>query len=126
METGMDFEVNKSADSVFFTLKEKRLDATVSPALKAEFLLLCKPKVKNLVVDLSTVDFCDSSGLSALLIAQRQMNDHGGKVTLAGCKKSVMSLLKISQLERVFEVKDSISSMGGASRDNHSSKRRKS
>src|SRR3970040_2248185 len=100
----MHFETKKNGTSVTLKLKEKKLDSTVSPELKGEFLILCKPKLETLVVDLADVDFCDSSGLSALLIADRKMKEHGGKVKLIHVHKKVASLLKISMLDRVFEI----------------------
>ncbi len=115
----MDFEVHKNIDVIVFKLKEKRLDTSISPGLKAEFLLLCKPDVKHLIVDLSAVEFCDSSGLSALLIAQRKVHEHGGTMTLAGCRRQVLSLLKISQLDRVFAIADSVDAVGNHHRKNH-------
>ena len=77
--------------------------------MKGEFLLLCKPKLGSLVIDLAEVDFCDSSGLSALLIADRKMKEHGGKVRLINVHKKVSSLLKISMLDRVFDIQESSS-----------------
>jgi anti-sigma B factor antagonist len=100
----MNFEVQKNGEAVVLKLKERKLDSSVSPELKGEFLILCRPKLQNLVVDLADVEFCDSSGLSALLIADRKMKEHGGKVTLINVHKKVMSLLKISMLDRVFDV----------------------
>ena len=105
----MKFEVTKNGDATVLTLKERRLDSNVSPELKAEFLLLCKPKVTDrLIVDLGKVDSCDSSGLSALLIADRAMRQHGGEVRLVHVHKKVMGILKISQLDRVFKIYDSL------------------
>lgn len=105
----MKFEVTKNAGTTLFTIKERKLDASMSPELKAEFLILCKPKVTDkLVVDMSKVDSCDSNGLRALLIAERAMREHGGKVRLASVNKKVMSLLKISQLDRVFQIYNSV------------------
>jgi anti-sigma B factor antagonist len=73
--------------------------------LKAEFLILCKPAVtEKLVVDLETVEFCDSSGLSALLIADRTMREHGGSVILVHVHRKVIDLMTISQLDRVFTI----------------------
>ena len=100
----MNFDIHKNGDSTVFTLKERKLDASVSPELKGEFLLLCKPKVQVLVIDLANVEFCDSSGLSALLIADRKMKEHGGRVKLLHVHKKVMGLLKISMLDRVFDI----------------------
>jgi anti-sigma B factor antagonist len=102
----MKFEVEKSATSATLTLKEKKLDSTIASELKGEFVLLCTPKVKTLVVNLAAVEFCDSSGLSALLIAERKMKEHGGSVRLVHVHKKVLSLLKISMLDRLFQVDD--------------------
>ncbi|MCC6395605.1 MAG: STAS domain-containing protein [Bacteroidetes bacterium] len=101
----MKFDVQKDGASATLTLKEKKLDSTISSELKGEFLILCKPKLSTLVVDLHEVEFCDSSGLSALLIAERKMKEHGGKVRLLNANQKVLSLLKISMLDRLFEIK---------------------
>ncbi len=103
----MNFETQRNGASVTLKLKGKRLDSSVSPELKGEFLILCKPKLESLVIDLADVDFCDSSGLSALLIADRKMKEHGGKVKLVNVHKKVSSLLKISMLDRVFDIQES-------------------
>ena len=104
----MKFEISKNTQHTIIKLRERKLDVSVSPELKGEFILLCRPTLKSLVVDLTEVEFCDSSGLSALLIAERQMRGHGGKVSLVGVHKKVMALLKISQLDRVFQILDSL------------------
>lgn len=98
----MKFDIQKNGASTILKLKERKLDSTVSSELKGEFLLLCKPKVDTLIVDLADVEFCDSSGLSALLIADRKMKEHGGSVKLIHVHKKVSALLKISMLDRVF------------------------
>jgi hypothetical protein len=40
----MKFEVQKNGASITLTLKERKLDSSISPELKGEFLLLAKPK----------------------------------------------------------------------------------
>lgn len=110
----MKFDVIKNGETVILKLHERKLDATVSPQLKAEFLVLCKPKVtKKLIVDMGNVQFCDSSGLSALLIADRTMREHGGSVHLAHVHKKVLDLIKISQLDRVFTINKSVEEASG-------------
>ena len=105
----MKFDTKKNGDVTVLKVHERKIDATVSSQLKAEFLLLCKPKVaKKLVVDLTEVQFCDSSGLSALLIADRAMREHGGSVHLVHVHKKVMDLIKISMLDRIFTINASV------------------
>ena len=105
----MKFEISKNGKHTVLKLHDHKLDATVSPELKAEFLILCKPKVTHkLIVDLKEVQFCDSSGLSALLIADRTMREHGGSVHLVHVHKKVMDLINISQLDRVFTIDSTV------------------
>ncbi len=100
----MHFETQKKGTATILKVQERKLDATTSPELKGKFLLLCKPQLKELIIDLSEVEFCDSTGLSALLIAERQMRENSGTVKLAGVQKKVLSLLKISHLDRTFKI----------------------
>jgi len=102
----MHFETKKKGTATILKVQERKLDATTSPELKGKFLLLCKPELKDLIIDLSDVEFCDSTGLSALLIAERRMRENSGTVKLAGVQKKVLSLLKISHLDRTFQIFD--------------------
>jgi anti-anti-sigma factor len=102
----MKFEIQKDDTTTIVTLKERKLDSSIASELKGEFLLICKPAVETLVLNLADVEFCDSSGLSALLIAERKMKEHGGRVRLTHVHKKVLSLLKISMLDRVFEIEE--------------------
>lgn len=105
----MKFSIDKNGHDTVIKIHERKLDSTVSSELKAEFLLLCKPKVaRRLIVDLAEVQFCDSSALSALLIADRAMREHGGSVHLVHLHKKVLDLIKISQLDRVFTINKSV------------------
>jgi anti-anti-sigma factor len=100
----MKFDVEKDGPTITLRLRERKLDSTIASELKGEFLILCKPKVETLIVDLHDVEFCDSSGLSALLIADRKMREHGGSVKLLNVHKKVSSLIHISMLDRVFNM----------------------
>lgn len=103
----MKFDIRKNGSTTFLAVKERKLDSAISAQLKGEFMLLCTPKVEKLVIDLAEVEFCDSSGLSALLIADRKMKEHGGAVRLDNVHKKVLALLKISMLDRVFDISGS-------------------
>ena len=105
----MKFDVSKNGKATVLKLHGRKLDAANCSELKAEFLVLCKPKVtQKLIVDLADVQFCDSSGLSALLIADRAMREHGGSVHLVHVQKKVLDLMKISQLDRVFTISSTV------------------
>lgn len=105
----MKFDIKEKDGAAVFVVKERKIDQTVSAELKAEFLVLCKTKsVMKMIVDLKTVEFCDSSGLSALLIADRTMRARGGSVHLVQVHKKILDLLKLSQLDRLFFINKTV------------------
>lgn len=105
----MDYEIKRTKDIAVFKLNEKRLDHSISGMVKAEFtILLHAEDITKLIIDLSEVEGCDSSGLSSLLLAYRIMNTSGGHLRLASPSKSVLTLINISQLNRVLTVTDTV------------------
>lgn len=104
----MKFLIEQDDNVVIFTLKEPRLDSLVAPEVKAELLIVCQPNIDALIIDLTKVDYCDSTGLSCLLLAHRQLKAHEAPVILVGARESVRNLLRISQMEWLFEFFDNI------------------
>lgn len=101
----MRIKSNVKDNTLNIKVLEKRMDSNNAGNLKAEFLVLLDDTVKEINVDLSQVEFCDSSGLSALLLLQRHASNNEGTTTLLNCQESVLKLIKISKLDRVFEIK---------------------
>lgn len=85
-------------------LEEEKLDSTVSPTLKSEFVNLHSDGIRNIILDLSRVKYADSSGLSAILIANRLCQDAEGMFVMASLTDHVMKLIKISQLDTVLNL----------------------
>lgn len=100
----MNFTIEQDERGTIFRPKEARLDSLVASELKAEFLILAQPDVEKLIIDLSDVEYIDSAGLSALLLARRQMSAHESDVRLVGVRPEVRSLLSLTQLDRVFGI----------------------
>ena len=105
----MNFETKHIGDITVFKLNEKRLDTNISGLLKGEFTLLLKVEgINKLIIDLSEVESCDSSGLSALLVANRTLNASNGSIRLVAPSEKVLTLIKITQLDRVLHVCDTV------------------
>ncbi|MEP7235383.1 MAG: STAS domain-containing protein [Ignavibacteriota bacterium] len=104
----MNFKIEQLDRATIFRPNEKRLDSVIASELKAEFLILAQPDVQTLVLDLSGVEYIDSAGLSALLLAQRQQSHHQGDVRIAGARDEVRSLLALTALDRVFPMYESV------------------
>lgn len=60
--------------------------------------------LKNIDVDCSGLEFLDSSGLGALISTQKLAGEHGGKLRLLSPKPSVLQVLELTRLHRVFEI----------------------
>lgn len=105
----MNYQTNKIGDTLIFKLNEKRLDTNISGLLKGEFTLVFKEgNFKNLIIDLSEVESCDSSGLSAILVANRLVSSGNGQIKIASPKEKVMNLIKVTKLDKVLSVSDSV------------------
>lgn len=105
----MNFEIKRRNGITVFKLNEKRLDTNISGLVKGEFTLLLKVEgITKLVLDLSDVETCDSSGLSAILVANRILNTTGGSMRIAAPSDKVYSLIKITQLDRVLPVCETV------------------
>ena len=56
------------------------------------------------IFDLSGVSFIDSSGIGTLVRALSKMKTSGGMLRLTGVKGMVEGALKLTQIDRVFEI----------------------
>ena len=109
MDENVNFEFKKIGDVAIFKLLEKSFDASIAGLVKGELtILLSAEDVKKLVFDLSEIEYCDSSGLSAILLSFRIIQTNDGQIRLASPQKSVRTLIEISQLNRVLPITDTV------------------
>lgn len=100
----MRYTFENDDNTATFILHEERLDAANSPAFKAELLLHTRSGIEVMFIDLSELLYCDSSGLSALLLAHREMKAAGGAAIFVGLGERLQSFIKVSQLDRVLYI----------------------
>lgn len=62
--------------------------------------------VRNVAMDLSKVDFLDSSGLGVLIALLKRVAERGGDLKLCGVQKKVRLVFEITRAHRVFEILD--------------------
>jgi anti-sigma B factor antagonist len=90
-------------------LLEKSFDSSIAGLVKGELtILLSTDEIQKLVFDLSEIEYCDSSGLSAILLSFRILQTKEGHIRLAAPQKSVRTLIEISQLDRVLPIKNTV------------------
>jgi anti-sigma B factor antagonist len=105
--SAMNFSVDPQGQIVIVSTEVEKLDASNAPELKAHFLQLNKVGTNYIVLDLSKTKYCDSSGLSAVLIANRLCKDTNGKFAITGLQPSVLKLIEIAQLDKVLTIGNS-------------------
>jgi anti-sigma B factor antagonist len=82
------------------------LEMESAPAVTAELKLLVGPR--PLVIDLSGVDFIDSSGLGVLIGAHKASAALGGALVVAGPGPRVQKIFRITKLNKVFTVHETL------------------
>ena len=100
----MKYTVNVEDSIAIFSLHEDRLDSTNTSQVKAELLLVSQNDIDVLILDLSEVTFCDSSGLGAILLAQRIMNERDNDIAVVDGIGKVRSLLEIAQIASIIPI----------------------
>jgi anti-anti-sigma factor len=63
------------------------------------------------MLDLADVNFIDSSGLSAMIIALKMLRIAGGDLYLCSIAEPVQNLLKMTRMDRLFENLDPLSQL---------------
>lgn len=100
----MKFTIDKTERYTIFKLDEENLNSILAPDLKSEFVLLSNEGVRNLILDLSDVKYVDSSGLSAILTANRLWKGYGCFVLTGAVYPAVKKLIEISRLESILTI----------------------
>ncbi|MEV0123663.1 STAS domain-containing protein [Streptomyces sp. NPDC050703] len=102
-------------------LKITRRDATAGPVLSVAGALdykyagglreqvsdLVLDPGRRLVIDLSGLEFCDSSGITALLAARQRAQAAEAGLVLVGVPPNTMRILAVAGLDQIFVIRDS-------------------
>lgn len=75
-----------------------------------------RPKV--LILDLSKIDFMDSSGLGLVLGRYRKMRESGGEMLLCNTSERTMRILKMAGVDKIVKSLDDVGQAKSDSQDN--------
>ena len=87
----------------------QRLDAAMAESFKSDIKQLVDDGARHLVVDFSGVQFMDSSGLGTLVGSLKYMGA-GGVIEIAAPCDAVRKVLRLTRMNKVFNVLDSVPS----------------
>jgi anti-sigma B factor antagonist len=91
-----------------------RLTMIVTPQLRTLITDTVRSGRSRIVVDLSTCEFVDSSGLGALIAGLKTARQAGGDLRIAGVGPQIATVLRLTNLDRVLRAHDTVSGALGA------------
>ncbi|MDR3095120.1 MAG: STAS domain-containing protein [Bacteroidales bacterium] len=100
----MDYKVEHQPNYTLIRILQEKLDTHIAPSLKSELVVISGNGEKNVILDLNKCRYCDSSGLSAILVANRLCKNADGMFVLTGLNDAVERLITISQLDTVLNI----------------------
>lgn len=105
------FETFEELDGKIMVIRcPGRVDAVVADELKDLMKALVDKKKFLLVVDMDKTEFMDSSGIGALVSRIAATRSNQGDIRLASVKESISRLLRITNLDKIFECFDDVPS----------------
>jgi anti-sigma B factor antagonist len=102
-ELTIDVKSEKHGEALVFKLRGS-LDLATAPTVRAALTDAAGDSNRHLIVDLTQIEFLDSTGLGALIGAHRRASEHNGSLRLVVTEGPIARLLNITGLLRVFSV----------------------
>lgn len=100
----MNITINSFKNYTKISILVKRLDITVMEEIKSEISPLLEEH-KQILLDMSVVEFLDSSGLSVLIGLLKKTNQlEGAKLVLCALTQQPHELMEITQLHNIFKI----------------------
>jgi anti-sigma B factor antagonist len=84
------------------------LDLTTAPRLREQLVQVITGGQPQIVLDLQSVDFIDSTGLGVLVGLLKRTRSQGGDLRLVSQRTGLRKLLELTALERAFPLAASV------------------
>ena len=98
----MKSTIEKNERYTVFTVKEKNLTSHNSSDFKSEIAILVAEGYTSILLNLTELEFMDSSGLGALLNADRTAKENDGFLVIYGLNENNSNLIRIAKLDKVL------------------------
>lgn len=92
---------------VEITLSGPRIDSVVAPQLKIDLEQTVAEASRKIVLDLSSVEFMDSTGLGVFVSLLKRLGPDGA-IAVAGVQPAVLRLFQLTRLDTLFRIVDDI------------------
>jgi len=100
-------------DVTVVTFNTGSLDASNSDSFRKQIRPVLE-KNSTIAVDMSGLQFVDSSGLGALLSCLRFSSESGGFFAIYGMQRAVAAMFELMRMQRVFSIFNNLDEVNGA------------
>lgn len=102
-KTSVVREIRRDPETTVVVLAGE-VDMHQSPTLHAALIEVAAGRPKRLILNLSDVQYMDSSGVGTLVELLRRVNSYKGKLALVGLTDRVRSVFEITKLDKFFSI----------------------
>lgn len=105
----MQMEKKISGDIIIVKALESRIDAKIAQEFKEKMIQVVDEGNKKIILNLSEVDFIDSSGLGVIISILKRLNKNSSKddtneFVLCGTQQAVKTILSLTRMDRIFQI----------------------
>lgn len=104
----MEFKIEKFENHTLIKVLAEKLETEIASSLKPELVIISGRGEKNIILDLNDCKYCDSNGLSAILVARRLCTNSSGTLVLTGIRGQVERLIRESHLDSLIKITNSV------------------
>lgn len=112
----MKSSTTQQGNVTVITLEGNLMGGPDASTLNSTLHQLLGEGTRRVVLDLSGVQFINSSGLGLLIGGVNAMRSAGGSLKVAGASEKVRTLIKITKLEQIFELYSTVAEAVAASK----------
>lgn len=87
---------------------EGEVDVYTAPQLKQQMINLLESGAKEMVVDLTKVDYLDSTALGVLIGGLKRMREMDGNMVLVCPNPRIRRVFEITGLDKIFDIYNSV------------------
>ncbi len=99
----MQLEDRREGRLLVAKVLDSRLDAKIAHEFKERMANLIEQGAKSVVLDLSNVDFIDSSGLGAIVSSLKVLGRRGD-FAISGTSETVNTMFRLTRMDKVFRI----------------------
>ncbi|WP_209125114.1 STAS domain-containing protein [Alkalihalobacillus sp. BA299] len=103
----MNLEIRqKTKGNVHLLYLSGEVDAFTAPKLREVLIPLTEESSMKVIVDLTDVDYIDSTGLGIFIGALKSTHNYNSHIQLQGLSNRLQRLFKITGLDEVIDIED--------------------